>query len=252
VLAGIGSIESSHGRSTLPGVSSGANYAGAMGPMQFLASSWTAFGVDADGDGLANAYSPTDAIYAAARYLCHDGGGDPSFLRSAIWSYNHADWYVNRVLDLAIRYGSSALDTLASPATAASLVRNPNIAMAPEAVTDLLSGTIDQRVINVLGAAALEHRLVISVIKTGHSTFVKGTDRISNHTVGRAVDISAVDSVDVTATNYSALDLALAVLTSGPSVRPDEFGSPWLELNSFAGAFSDDDHSDHLHLGWNR
>lgn len=252
VLAGIGSIESSHGRSQLPGVTTGANWAGAMGPMQFLASSWAAYGVDADGDGVANVYTPSDAIYAAARYLCHDGAGDPSYLRSAIWSYNHADWYVNRVLDLGIRYGSSALDTLAAPATAASLVRNPNISMGPEAVADLLSGTIDQRVINVLGAAALEHRLVLSVIKTGHSTYVKGTDRVSNHIVGRAVDISAVDSVDVTASNYAALDLSLAILTSGPSVRPDEFGSPWLELTSFAGAFSDDDHSDHLHIGWNR
>src|SRR2546428_14118456 len=44
VLAGIGKIESNHGRSNLPGVHSGQNSAGAMGPMQFLAGTWAACG----------------------------------------------------------------------------------------------------------------------------------------------------------------------------------------------------------------
>jgi hypothetical protein len=33
-------------------------------------------------------------------------------------------------------------------------------------------------------------------------------------------------------------------------LRPDEFGSPWAELSRFPGGFSDDDHQDHLHVGW--
>jgi hypothetical protein len=250
VLAAIGSIESSHGRSTLPGVRTGANYAGAMGPMQFLAPSWAAYGVDGDGDGFADVYRAPDAIFGAARYLCHNGGGDPANLRNAIWSYNHADWYVNRVLDLAIRYGSSGIDVLAVPARAADLVRNPNITMSPEARADFLAGIVDQRVVNLLAATAVQYRLVVTVVKTGHSQFVKGTNRVSNHFYARAVDISAVNSVDVSATNYAALDLALSILTSASSLRPSELGSPWLELSAFSGAFTDGDHADHLHIGF--
>lgn len=104
VLAGIGAVESAHGTSTAPGVHIGANFAGAMGPMQFLAGTWAAYGVDGDGDGVRNVYDPADAIFGAANYLCASGGGDVSTLRRALWTYNHADWYVEQVLQLAARY----------------------------------------------------------------------------------------------------------------------------------------------------
>ena len=45
-----------------------------------------------------------DAVYSAARYLCASGGGNSSTLYSAIFAYNHADWYVREVLGLAAQY----------------------------------------------------------------------------------------------------------------------------------------------------
>ena len=108
VLAAIGKIESNHGRSTLPGVHSGQNSAGAGGPMQFLAATWAAYGVDGNGDGVADRYNPVDAIYGAAHYLCANGAGDPRRLRGAIFRYNHADWYVTQVLDQAAAYRAAA------------------------------------------------------------------------------------------------------------------------------------------------
>jgi membrane-bound lytic murein transglycosylase B len=72
VLAAIGKNESDHGRATLPGVSSGVNFAGCCaGPMQMCVKSscgnvWQAYAVDANGDGTASVYDPADAIYAAA------------------------------------------------------------------------------------------------------------------------------------------------------------------------------------------
>ncbi len=45
-----------------------------------------------------------DAVPSAARLLCADGGGNPEMLRSAIFGYNHATWYVNEVLALAAEY----------------------------------------------------------------------------------------------------------------------------------------------------
>ena len=105
VLAAVGKIESDHGRSTEPGVHSGENAAGAAGPMQFLASTWAQYGVDANGDGRADRYDPADAIYGAARYLCAEGAGNEATLRSALFAYNHADWYVDAVLRQAAVYG---------------------------------------------------------------------------------------------------------------------------------------------------
>jgi hypothetical protein len=98
VLAGIGQIETNHGQNTA--VSS----AGAMGPMQFEPSTWAIYGVDGDGDGKANILDQVDAVYSAARYLCASGGGNPNTLYDAIFSYNHADWYVRQVLGLAAQY----------------------------------------------------------------------------------------------------------------------------------------------------
>jgi len=104
VLAAVGAVESAHGQSTAPGVHQGENVAGAMGPMQFLAPTWAAYGVDATGDGVRDVYNPADAVFGAANYLCATGAGRPAALRGALWAYNHADWYVDMVLELAGRY----------------------------------------------------------------------------------------------------------------------------------------------------
>lgn len=104
ILAGVGAVESSHGQSTAVGVHSGENFAGARGPMQFLAATWAAYGTDGDGDGDRDVYDPADAVFGAANYLCANGAGEVTTLRNAVWHYNHADWYVDLVLELAGRY----------------------------------------------------------------------------------------------------------------------------------------------------
>ncbi len=99
VLAAIGQVESGHGRNVGP------SSAGALGPMQFLPSTWAYYGVDGDGDGRADIMSPYDAVPSAALYLCRNGAGQGGqALYDAIFAYNHADWYVRLVLALAARY----------------------------------------------------------------------------------------------------------------------------------------------------
>ena len=90
VLAAINEIETDYGRNL--NVSS----AGALGWMQFIPSSWRAYGTDANSDGEKDPYNPVDAIFAAARYLKAAGAEDD--LRRAIFAYNHADWYVDSVM----------------------------------------------------------------------------------------------------------------------------------------------------------
>ena len=106
VLASINKIETAFG--TNLNVSS----AGAVGWMQFLPSSWEAFGVDANGDGRKDPYNPVDAICAAANYLEIAGGKKD--LYDAIFAYNHADWYVQEVLLYARAYGKLPSDLVGS------------------------------------------------------------------------------------------------------------------------------------------
>jgi murein DD-endopeptidase MepM/ murein hydrolase activator NlpD len=109
VLAAINKIESNFGQNMGP------SSAGAIGWMQFMPSTWLRWGTDADANGIADPWTARDAIYSAARYLAAAGG--QTDIRRAIFAYNHADWYVNEVLDLARVYGQAA------PAQTAGLQR---------------------------------------------------------------------------------------------------------------------------------
>jgi hypothetical protein len=99
VLAAIGTLETRNGQNVHTSVG------GAQGPMQFLPSTWARWGYDANHDGVANINSPADAVFSAARYLCATGAGrGGSSLNDAIYSYNHAWWYVRDVILLANRF----------------------------------------------------------------------------------------------------------------------------------------------------
>ena len=108
VLAGVGEVESDHGRSALPGVHAGANSAGAEGPMQFEPATFAQYAVNADPSAPLSPYDPADAIYTAARMLCASGarGGSPAGISQALFAYNHASWYVTQVLSWAARYSA--------------------------------------------------------------------------------------------------------------------------------------------------
>jgi murein DD-endopeptidase MepM/ murein hydrolase activator NlpD len=97
VLAAINKIESNFGQNMGP------SSAGAIGWMQFMPSTWLRWGVDGDGDGVADPWNATDAIFSAARYLAAAGG--QTDISRGVFAYNHADWYVREVLDLARVYG---------------------------------------------------------------------------------------------------------------------------------------------------
>ena len=107
ILAGIGRVECDHGRDPDPSCSREGivNSAGAGGPMQFLASTWSRYGVDGDGNGVLDRWNAADAIYSAANYL--RASGAPGDLRGAIFAYNHANWYVAEVESWAARYRGS-------------------------------------------------------------------------------------------------------------------------------------------------
>jgi cell wall-associated NlpC family hydrolase len=102
VLAAINKVETNFGQNLGP------SSAGAVGWMQFMPSTWARWGVDANGDGVADPDNPTDAIFSAARYLA--GCGGQFDITRAVYCYNHSNAYVSEVLGLASLYGSGGTD----------------------------------------------------------------------------------------------------------------------------------------------
>ena len=113
ILAGIGTVESDNGRTTLPGVHAGSNAFGAAGPMQIgiggaAGNVWGGLPVhpasqvvhgvatDEDGGPDASVYDPADAIAGAAKYLL--GSQVQTNPAAAIFAYNHLQSYVQSVL----------------------------------------------------------------------------------------------------------------------------------------------------------
>ncbi|MDQ0605050.1 hypothetical protein QF037_009395 [Streptomyces canus] len=74
-------------------------YDRAVGPMQFIPSTWTRWGADGNGDGRADPNNVFDAALAAGRYLCAGGRNlsDPADLDRAILGYNHSETYLRTV-----------------------------------------------------------------------------------------------------------------------------------------------------------
>jgi cell wall-associated NlpC family hydrolase len=91
ILAAVAKTESDFGRNMAT------SSAGAIGYGQFEPATWATYG------GGGNPYDYHDALPAMARFLCASGA--PGNIRGALFAYNHAGWYVDQVLAVAIRYG---------------------------------------------------------------------------------------------------------------------------------------------------
>jgi murein DD-endopeptidase MepM/ murein hydrolase activator NlpD len=102
VLAAINKIETNFGRNMGP------SSAGAVGWMQFMPDTWLRWGTDGSGDGIADPWDPEDGVFSAARYLA--AAGAHTDLQRAIFAYNHAQWYVDDVVELAALFGGAAGD----------------------------------------------------------------------------------------------------------------------------------------------
>jgi murein DD-endopeptidase MepM/ murein hydrolase activator NlpD len=132
VLASINKIESNFGQNMGP------SSAGAIGWMQFMPDTWSRWGMDANGDGIADPWNPDDAIYSAARYLAAAGGATD--ISSAVFSYNHAQWYVDEVLQLAQQF-----DAGGAPFATALANTQQQLDAAKQAVVDANARLLDAR-----------------------------------------------------------------------------------------------------------
>ena len=127
---------------------------------------------------------------------------------------------------------------------------HPRIHFTPGARRDVESGRADPRILVILLALAEVHELGrVGPIATGHSYFVKGTTRVSNHVSGRAVDISVIDGAPVSTFNGDAYRAAQSIASLAPPFRPDELGAPWPIAARGVYSFTED-HGNHLHAGF--
>lgn len=178
VLAALTSIESGYGRNMGP------SSAGAIGWTQFLPSTWAHYGVDADGDGRRDPYNAHDAIHSAANYL--RASGAPSAWRRALYAYNHAEWYVEKVLREAARLRSPDVETacVASEAVGASGVRRVTGGGRIVPIPGMPGETVDVRILrDVLWmVAAFRVRVTDGYATSGHAAD-------GEHPLGLAIDL---------------------------------------------------------------
>ena len=151
------------------------------GWMQFMPSTWEAYGVDANDDGRKDPYNPVDAICAAARYLNAAGGEED--LRTAIFAYNHADWYVDEVLLYANQYGKLPDDLVGS------LTGLTEGAHFPVAADSRYADDISER------EAAAQRS------KTGRKALGNAADVVSSSPTRRGINIYSREGAPVVAVN---------------------------------------------------
>ncbi len=128
-----------------------------------------------------------------------------------------------------------------------ALLANPKLELPDGARADLASGKVDPRMVSLLTSLTKEHSVKLSVIITGHDQFTSGGS-VSNHFVGRGIDIAAVDGEIVRPNSIASRELAEAVADLPESIRPTEVGTPW-SINA-PGFFTDGNHQDHLHIAY--
>jgi len=113
---------------------------------------------------------------------------------------------------------------------------------------DYRSPRLDRRLRTPLVASADRQPIRVSCLRTGHSWYVRGTRRVSNHSLWRGVDVDQVGGRPVSPSNTAARQLALWIGRGGARVQPSEVGSPW----RLGGPpwFTDAGHQGHLHVGF--
>jgi murein DD-endopeptidase MepM/ murein hydrolase activator NlpD len=223
VLAAINKIESNFGRNMGP------SSAGAVGWMQFMPDTWLRWGLDASGDGVADPWDPEDAVYAAARYLAAAGGRDD--VRRSVFAYNHADWYVDDVLELARSFesGGGALVVAVDRASVDVDAARKRLARAGErlnaavAAERALARTEAKRIARADAAVLLSDRLVLQKQAT-----LAGVDR---ERAKRRVEAlrAAVDAAERSLAEARTASQGAAFAVAGTPVLADpSFGGDYV------------------------
>jgi hypothetical protein len=128
------------------------------------------------------------------------------------------------------------------------VLADDRIGLPPAAHADVRSGQVHDSVLLAMLAVGANHRIRVSVVRSGHPIYVFGTDRLSDHPQGRAFDTWAIDGhavVDPRTSRTLVEDYMHAVADAGSY----NVGGPYL-LGNAPQWFSDNTHHDHVHAGF--
>ncbi|HET9120631.1 MAG TPA: lytic murein transglycosylase [Solirubrobacterales bacterium] len=246
-LAAVARVESNFGKGMAPADLD------TRGPLGITEDNWEHYAVDGDDDGKIRHSSPADSAATLARMIW--AAGD---LRAGLFLHNHAEWYVETVLqDAEAMKGTCQAKTVAyavalpGPTSAPINWRNVELSNQLEMV-DIQSGAIDPRIINLIGAISQQHTITISALRSDHSKYAS-SGNVSNHYYGRAMDIAAIDGVSCTNVSPDGPcgTIARQLGALPPGQEPTELIYCWdpdgpANPNGFAQA----DHCDHVHVGF--
>ena len=221
------------------------------GPLGISDDNWERYAVDGDADGRVLRESPGDSAATLARMIWAAGS-----LRAGIFEHNHAAWYVQEVLDEAEPIaGKCRVRTVAYavalPGPSALPINWDNVELSNSLQAwDLQSGAIDPRILVLLAAISQEHTLTISSLRSDHSQYTVNGN-VSNHSVGRGVDIAAIDGVPCTVTDPEGPcgTIARALAQIQPAQRPNEL-IYCFDPDGPGPAWAQADHCDHIHAAF--
>jgi len=246
-LAAVARVESNFGEGMT------AHDLAARGPFGITDGNWGRFAVDGDGDGKVKRSSPADSAATLARMIW--AAGD---LRAGLFQHNHAEWYVEALLqDAEAMKGTCQVKTVAYSVALPGPTNAPinwgNVELSNQLeMVDIQSGAIDPRIINLIGAISQQHTITISSLRSDHSRNTS-SGNVSNHYYGRAMDIAAIDGIPCTNVTPDGPcgTIARQLGALPPGQEPTELIYCWdpdgaANPNGFAQA----DHCDHVHVGF--
>ena len=150
--------------------------------------------------------------------------------------------------ELASAGGDSVPRPADLPAIAAEVVDHPDIELPDSARWDIYRGTTTPQLLGIMADLADRMPYGVVVLTTGHPHHVFETDLVSNHTLGRAVDVYRVEGthvVDDRSEGSTAWDLVRWLCGRGEMAS---VGSPWVLGDGECRSFTDQVHQDHIHV----
>ena len=128
-----------------------------------------------------------------------------------------------------------------------ALLKNKNITFDETGIADIKAGKIDPRVIAAMTKLSEDHKITVTCMCSDHSRATAGGS-VSNHSLGRGLDIGTIDGEIVRPNSAAARELASELSQLPEEYRPNEIGSPF--AISGPGYFTDAAHQDHIHFGF--
>lgn len=196
---------------------------------------------------LAGLIGDAASIMVVFRWRLLERGRETSVTRTADvrLALEAGTWRVSSVESL----GGDPVDPGSPSPIAQAVLANDRIELPDSARWDINSGRISDELLKLLDDLAIKHTLGVAVLASGHPYNVFATDRVSNHTEGRAVDIWAIDGQPVVSLRDPAGPLP-GLIQELINAGVTEVGSPF-DIDGPGGAsFANTVHQDHLHVGF--